>query len=153
MIATHFTVKKFVFAWLYAQLRVKLSTHHFPPLTGSLAEVTALEAALQSRDHIKVPISGTRWTWEEDSKFPPITAVRRTKLWESEKYVQLRQRLRQPVPSPTVQVGGRFVTVDLHAPDAKKTTTGEEPTTPVTAPPSLSASRSRNRSTLCVCFG
>lgn len=114
-----------------------LSAPHSVVCVGTLAEVPALEAALVARDHVRVPLSGTRWTWSPDSQFPPITAVRRTKLWSDEKYSQLRQRLRQPVPSPTVQIGGRYVTVDLHAGTTTTSVTGaDEPQTPASNPPS-----------------
>ena len=86
---------------------------------GTLAEVPALEAALISREHAKVSLVGTRWSWSPATPFPPLDAVLKTPIWSSDKYAQVRHRLRQPVPNPVVKVGGRYVTIDLTAP-AKK---------------------------------
>ena len=88
-------------------------------VVGTLAEVPALEAALLHRDHAKVSLSGTRWTWSASTPFPPLDAVLKTPIWSSDRYAQVRHRLRQPVPTPVVKVGGRYVTIDLTAPTKK----------------------------------
>ena len=96
----------------YAHLRVIVLLHP----SGTLAEVPALEAALVKRDDMKVPMSGVSWRWSEKEKFPPLAQVKKSPLWSADKYEQVRNRLRQPIPMPTVLLGGKFVTLDLHAP-------------------------------------
>ena len=91
-----------------------------------------MEAALLHRDHAKVPLGGLKWRWSEEEKFPPVATVLRSPLWSSDKYSAIRTRLRQAVPVPTVQMGGRFVTLDLHAPTNVPPAVSDEPPTPTT---------------------
>ena len=110
--------------------------------------MAALEASLYAKDHVKVPLSGTKWAWSPEDSWPPISAVLRAPLYALDEYEQLRARLRSPCPSPNIVIGGAYITVDIHAsrlsppPAAPASTEPSEPTTPSSAAASTPAATS-----------
>ena len=97
-------------------------------------------AALQAtvRDAQDVRVLPGKWTWREDSQWPPLAAVLATGLWTKEYFQGLRQSLAVPVPEPTVQVGGEFATVSTSQAIPEDTDVAVvEPAGVRTPPPSL----------------
>ena len=59
------------------------------------------------------PDSRGGWTWEPDKQWPALQAVLKAPLWADERYDGYRQMLLQPLPVPTLDEGGSFLTLKV----------------------------------------
>ena len=84
-----------------------------PPATETLGEIKPLEAVLESRNDVNVQVG--QWRWSEASPWPPVHTVKSVALWSDAKYDTLRERLLKPAPTPSVTVGGEFITINVRA--------------------------------------
>lgn len=81
--------------------------------TETTGEIKPLEVVLRNRADIFVRV-GT-WRWSETSTWPPLHTVLKTPLWCDPKYDTIRERLKVAAPTPSLTVGGEFITVNVRA--------------------------------------
>ena len=101
-----------------------LSLHFFAPVNvvccvaENLGESESLLRAVKSSAHIAIRMHN--WKWSEVDPFPPLQQVLASPLWNLPEYEGVREKLKSPVPDPTLSTSeGGFLTVDITHPAAK----------------------------------
>ena len=106
---------------------ISLSCFFHVPSSETLGEIPALQSMLHNRTDIKVNVGS--WKWSAASPWPPISTVKRTPLWSSDTYKDVRDRLLRPAPTVQLTTGGEFITIDTRG--AESTAEPDEPLEPV----------------------
>ena len=89
---------------------ISLSCFFHVPSSETLGEIPALQSMLNNRTDIKVNVGS--WKWSAASPWPPISTVKRTPLWSSDTYKDVRDRLLRPAPTVQLTTGGELITID-----------------------------------------
>ena len=70
-----------------------------------------LERLLQDPKDIQV--NPRRWEWSVKRPWPHLEDITACGFWSKPVYTHIRERLLQALPSPTITIGGEYLTVDV----------------------------------------
>ena len=76
-----------------------------------MQKCAVLETLLQAPKDIQM--NPHRWEWSVRRPWPPIEDILKCGFWSKPIYNHIQERLQQPLPSPTLTIGGEYLTVGI----------------------------------------